>query len=307
MKQSTGCWKSSPTSPKGAGGPTQELLDFQAEYYGHLYRMFISSAADGIFFWWYPGGYRVNERSDYGIINPDGSDRPVTETLRRMGPRFLAGPEKPAPDYWIGIDRDLHPAGIAGIYKLTGDRFWDAREAGKTPGFKTAATGADTRACPLLAVGNKPLRAHTPPYADAEPKNPPKYLDGWFDEVGLHVAGGGYRAIEEGAVPRVPPGEPVRLHIKATNLGEAAWLNTGRGAVFVFAEAGEYRKFGLPVTRVPRHASVVMEALPLLDAMPDAPVDVHLTFQARDEVQFGPLFSFTLAPETDTGAAPADD
>src|SRR5690606_2678343 len=31
---------------------TPELLDFQAQYYRDLYRMFIGSAADGIFFWW---------------------------------------------------------------------------------------------------------------------------------------------------------------------------------------------------------------------------------------------------------------
>ncbi len=202
----------------------------------------------------------------------------------------------PAQDYWIGIDRDLHPAGIAGIYELTGETFWQARESGKTPGFKTAATGSSTLDCPLVAVGNKPLRAHGPPYGDDEAKNPPKYIDGWFDVVGLHIAGGGYRAIEEDATVEATAGEPVRLHIEATNLGEAAWPNTGRGAVFVFAEAGEYRKFALPAAVVPRHGSVAMDRLPLLDAMPDEPVEVRLTFQARDDVQFGPVFSFNLAP-----------
>ena len=40
------------------------------------YRMFIESGADGVFFWWYPGGFRLGENSDFGIINPDGTTDP---------------------------------------------------------------------------------------------------------------------------------------------------------------------------------------------------------------------------------------
>ena len=43
---------------------------------------------DGVAWWWYPGGYRVNERSDFGIINPDGTDRPVTKVIREFGPKL---------------------------------------------------------------------------------------------------------------------------------------------------------------------------------------------------------------------------
>ena len=41
-------------------------------------RLLIESGADGVYFWWYPGGFRVNENSDYGIINPDGTDQRST-------------------------------------------------------------------------------------------------------------------------------------------------------------------------------------------------------------------------------------
>ena len=58
--------------------------------------MMIESGADGVFFWWYPGGFRLGENSDFGIINPDGTDRPVTKVIRTEGPRFLARPSRPS-------------------------------------------------------------------------------------------------------------------------------------------------------------------------------------------------------------------
>lgn len=67
-------------------------LDFQAKHYKAFYEMLIKSCADGIFSWWYPGGFRVGENSDFGIINPDGSDRPVTKVIREYAPKFINGP-----------------------------------------------------------------------------------------------------------------------------------------------------------------------------------------------------------------------
>ncbi len=63
--------------------PDPEKLAFEARYYADFYRMLIESGADGIFFWWYPGGFRLGENSDFGIINPDGTDRPVTKVIRK--------------------------------------------------------------------------------------------------------------------------------------------------------------------------------------------------------------------------------
>ena len=88
--------------------PAQTKLEFQARYFSDFYRMLTESGADGIFFWWYAGGYRLNEQSDYGIINPDGTDRPVTEIIRKAGTTFLNASKKRAkPDYWIAVDRKI--------------------------------------------------------------------------------------------------------------------------------------------------------------------------------------------------------
>ncbi|HQK77739.1 MAG TPA: hypothetical protein PKZ25_16205, partial [Candidatus Hydrogenedentes bacterium] len=151
----------------------REQLDFQAAFYTDMYRMMLGSGADGIYWWWYPGGYRTNERSDYGIINPDGTDRPVTKVIREHAETFLNAPSAKPVDHWITIDRDPHPDGIAGIYEEVKDAFWAAIEQGKTPGLRTEGTGTTSADCPLTAVGNVAYNGN----------NPPKYLDGFFNHV----------------------------------------------------------------------------------------------------------------------------
>ena len=130
--------------------PSPEKLLFAANYYRDFYRMLTESGADGVFFWWYPGGYRLNERSDFGIINPDGTDRPVTAVIRYEGGKFLTAPKPDAKaDHWIPVDRDRDARGLFGIYEATQDEYWKAIAAGKNPALKWEPQ-------PRGAAGTKP-------------------------------------------------------------------------------------------------------------------------------------------------------
>jgi hypothetical protein len=60
----------------------------QARIYQHIYRMILDSDADGSAGWWFPGGLRIDENSDYGIINPDGTPRPAALALQAFAPRI---------------------------------------------------------------------------------------------------------------------------------------------------------------------------------------------------------------------------
>lgn len=117
------------------GRPDPEELAFQGRFYRDIYRMLRESGSDGVFFWWYPGGFRVNERSDFGIIEPDGTDRPVTRAIREEGPRFLAAPKPPPPDVWFEVDRDRDARGLFAVYEALAERYWEAVAAGRTPGL----------------------------------------------------------------------------------------------------------------------------------------------------------------------------
>jgi hypothetical protein len=110
-------------------------LEFQARYYEDFYNMVLRSRSNGVVWWWYPGGYRSNERSDFGVIHPDGTDRAVTAVIRRFAPRILAPRAIPQPDVLIEIDRDADARGLFGVYERVRERFWKAIEAGNTPGL----------------------------------------------------------------------------------------------------------------------------------------------------------------------------
>ena len=116
--------------------PDPEKQAFQARFSSDFYRMLRESGADGVFFWWYPGGFRLNENSDFGILNPDGTDRPVTQVIRREGARFLEAPKPGKPDYWIRVSRDRDARGLYGIYAAVEQEFWAAQARGQRPGLR---------------------------------------------------------------------------------------------------------------------------------------------------------------------------
>jgi len=123
---------------KKRGEATPEKLEFAAAFYRNFYRMMGQSGCDGVFFWWYPGGFRANERSDFGIINPDGTDRPVTRVIREEGPAFLKAAKPPPPNDIITINRDRDARGLFGIYQAVKKDYWQAIADGKTPALQWA-------------------------------------------------------------------------------------------------------------------------------------------------------------------------
>lgn len=113
----------------------ESLLDFQGRFYDDFLKMVLQSGANGAVCWWYPGGFRTNEKSDFGILNPDGTDRPATAVLRKYAEQVTRPRDLPKPDVWIEFNPD-DPAGIEGIYRKVSSQFWQAVESGKVPGLR---------------------------------------------------------------------------------------------------------------------------------------------------------------------------
>ncbi len=116
--------------------PAAERLAFQGRYFQDFYRMLTESGADGVFFWWYPGGFRLGENSDFGIINPDGTGRPATQVIRKAGAEFLQAAKPARPDYWLSVERARDARGLYGIYDAKKEEFWKAVAEGRRPGLK---------------------------------------------------------------------------------------------------------------------------------------------------------------------------
>lgn len=119
-----------------SGGPSPERLAFTERFYDDFYRMAYESGSSGTVAWFFPGGYRYNEKSDYGILNPDGSWRPHTHVIHRWAEKMTRPRPIHQPDVLIPFTLYHDVDGIAGIYRRVGRQFWEAVDAGKRPGLR---------------------------------------------------------------------------------------------------------------------------------------------------------------------------
>ncbi len=269
---------------------TQSKLDFQEMFHKAFYKLLISTGTDGVFFWWYPGGFRYGENSDYGIINPDGTDKPVSKVIRDNAKLFIDGPDKPKPAFMIEIDRDTHPDGIAGLHDEFKGIFWQKISEGVEPGFKTTGTGTDSANCPLIAVGNNPCSG----------SNPPKYLDAVFDTVEIKNASGKWVSVAKGSKIEVDSNALVVARINITNLGEAYLLasvsGNATGKVFITSTFATGQMTTPLQSDLLHQSSTELSDVRLTSSAFGDPIDVEISFLALDRTPFGEKFKITLVP-----------
>jgi hypothetical protein len=268
-----------------SGKSTESSLATQGQFCRDYYKAVIDSGADGIVWWWYPGGFRCGENSDYGIVNPDGTDRPSSKAIRENSEAFLNGPDAKPIDEWMEFDRDAHTDGIVGAYSELKDAYWKFIEEGRSPGLRTKGTGTTSADCPLLAVGNTQCNG----------SNPPKYLDGAFDKVEIQDRGGAWTTVEKNGSVEVRGDKPVLARVTFTNLGEASWLYEGPGAVRIILTGSD-----APATRlrsivankgVVRATSVALTVSAFKEAK-----EIVLGFDAEGRTPFGEKFHVKLIP-----------
>ena len=118
------------------GGASPDRLGFAGQFYDDFLRMAYESDSGGTFCWYSCGGYRVNERSDYGILGPDGAWRPHTHALHRWADKMKKPRARKPVDKWIPIQLDRDVDGVTGIYRRTADQFWQTIENNQTPGLR---------------------------------------------------------------------------------------------------------------------------------------------------------------------------
>jgi hypothetical protein len=195
--------------------PSARRAQEVADYHEMFYRMALESGANGTAPWWWPGGYRVGEQSDYGIVNPDGTGRPAAQLIARYGPQLKSKRSWPEPTTWFEFDRDAHAGGYWFACFNTGrEAYREALESGGILGIRTAGSGTTSANTPQLAIGNRPLNG----------TNPPKFLNAEFNWLQILDASGNWVEANDGVTIRVSRGQAVRARICLGNTQEATWL-----------------------------------------------------------------------------------
>jgi hypothetical protein len=190
-------------------------VERQGRYSERFYRTGLAAGANGTVPWWWVGGYRVEERSDFGIVELDRVERPAARLIRAYGPRLKTPRTRRAASTWFTFDRDAHAGGYwRAAFNEGAAAYRAAAQAGQMLGVRTPGTGTDSATVPLVAVGNVPC----------DGTNPPKYLDAEFNGVQVLNADGVWQEAANGAEIAVAGVRPVRVRASVGNTQEAAWL-----------------------------------------------------------------------------------
>jgi len=277
--------------------PNRDAYADQAEYHELFYRACVDSGAAGTAPWWWPGGYRTNERSDYGIIDPDGTPRPAALLIKKYAAKLQLGRQSRQPIEWFTIDRDAHPGGYWYVVFHEGAEAWArARQAGKRLHVRSPGTGTTSVDTPLVAVGNRPYNGH----------NPPKYLDAEFNHLQVLDVSGTWREARDGTAIRVRPDRPVRIRVSVGNIQEATWIapkpNGGdqTGTVWLATTNQSDLKVRIPIPRdTPYLADAELGEQILVERL-EKKVLVELQMTALNRMWFGEKRTFVLEPASET-------
>jgi hypothetical protein len=99
-------------------------LEEGGRFYRDFYEMILLSGANGSVCWFYPGGYRVGENSDFGILNPDGTLRPVSQAILSYASRIQGRRQLPKSADVVEVTPEDHASGIYGMYEAVKPIFW---------------------------------------------------------------------------------------------------------------------------------------------------------------------------------------
>jgi hypothetical protein len=244
--------------------------------------MLLQGHTGGAYCWWWPGGYRTNENSDFGIVNPDGSDRLVTKVIREYKDKFMNQPILPEPDYFISIDRDAYPSGIKGVYENIQNELFTAIKEGKTVAFTNEAIGTDTSSVKDTATGN----------IQNNGKMPPKYVNGEIRSVELKQPDGTYLPIERGGSCKISGNDTV-LRITACNTQYSKWIPKGTGAVSIISTADSDISLKLLISSEVPYLGMVTEKY-TINGLKSGNTKISLRFTAEGRFEFGNVYTFEL-------------
>lgn len=254
---------------------------FQAEYYKSFFDMLLTGHTAGLYAWWWAGGYRVGENSDFGIVAPDGSDRPVTKVFREYAHKFIHAPALRKPEKQIYIDRDRHANGLLSMYQEMEHELFSAIEGGKMVEFIDGGTGKTSADVELYEVGN------LAPYGCV-----PKYLNCVITDIFVSIDGQSPYAVINGDTITAKDGSMITITVTAINTEKPTWIcGDSYGSVVLKATKNSHLDFEATLPNDVKY----LEFVTISAVIPyQKGANLEFAFCAKDRTYFGERIKLKL-------------
>jgi hypothetical protein len=218
-------------------GPDPQPADLlnQARIYENLFDLVARSRAAACFGWWYPGGWRVDERTDMGVVHPDGTWRPVGDVFRQFLHRLRR--EKWTVDAWRGreVRRGEDGRGLSALWNRWRDAYRQELSEGRMEEVRPAGFAKRTGEIEIRSAGG----------VDFDDPSPMETVNA---EWGRALADGADVERTRGEAVVVRPRQTVRLEL--INTGASTWDASEEGktrSVWVGLESPQGVRQKLPL------------------------------------------------------------
>jgi hypothetical protein len=211
-------------------------LESQRNVWDGMCHMNSITGANGLAGWWWPGGYRVNENSDFGIIDPSAAPRPAALAVQKWAAQIASPKPRAKVGHTIVFDRDQYTIGLYGTWAKYADEYLANLSDNSLVALATAGDGKTTSDCPLTGVGGMPYTGI----------GPMRFVNGEFNWIEYRINGTAWRRVGPDGVIAAPAGTRVELRASLGNTGDAAWAATGAGKVSLIIK-GEGPEQRLPL------------------------------------------------------------
>lgn len=273
---------------------SKDVLEKQARYYNNFINMSIKSGCQGLACWWFPGGFRVDEKSDFGIFEQDRSPRPAVESMMKAAALFKEESVDITPKRFIEIDRYGSCLGYNDVFHRNKDAYLDAINSGEFPGLRTEGTGTDSTNTKLIAIGNVPFNGN----------NPLKYLNAEFNTVRISKDKINWNTVKYGDEIAVNSGQTYYLECSIGNTGEAEWVTPSgaletTGKVFLSSTLNSEIQVEQPILKNTKYfEDAEIPSFAITGGINADKQTVELRMTAKDRAQFGQKFMFVLVKKS---------
>ncbi|MEM2722584.1 MAG: NBR1-Ig-like domain-containing protein [Thermoplasmata archaeon] len=192
--------------------PNEASLNNQLTHYQQFLSALIETGGEGCAAWWYPGGLRRDENSDWGIVNPDRTERPVCGIISAMAPVVTSSRpfRPPSSPYVFQLGGGVR--GYADIYDDARRAALNALNRGEEFIMIPEGEGTTSNTDPIRIIGSW--------------GNATRDLWAIIYKVELKVGqNGDWFEVLGGQSYAVPRGVPIYVRAKVLNLGPATWIH----------------------------------------------------------------------------------